>query len=299
MATSQIEETGVEDETAGGQQPPETQPPVTKPATETPDVGNAPETGPDKATAPRANDRIRQLVDAQKAERTAREAAEAESARLQTELEAAQSKAPAKTATETKHYLAGHPALKGQTPDGDGEVQIDGVWVKADYLANQYDIAHVREMIEGDQKTRKQAELDAREGQHRQELAEAVEAGITEMRDSVLPGLAGEHGDLVDRWVLKIVEAPINEAYHAGKFTPEFADETIKKAFGEARAMFAVFGTKQFQDNLKYAEQNKVGKVKTPGAPAEKTIHEMTARELEAESSEWARKAEEMSRRRT
>lgn len=263
------------------QTPTETQ--EANPAVETPET-----TGPS-----RAQKRIQQLLEERDEWK-----AKAEEATAQTYTPPVKEK-PAQVDADK----SGHPALMGQKPDDDGQVYVNGEWVNAKDLIRDHDIAELRRLVEGDQQARKQAELDAREAAHDKEVGDAILDHIAEYREANLPNSEGEHAKWADRTAFKLVRDELTEAYAIAKSDPKaaaafpaFAEKTIKEAFDDMRFGFAYYAQRQLESNAKAAETNKVKGPGTPGAPAEKSIQQMTAKELEAKSREWAAAAEKMSR---
>lgn len=236
----------------------------TAPAAEQEVLAEAPAIEPKPS---RAQERIRELIAERDAERTERE-------RLQAEAETKRTVETPKREKPSDRLVAapqsGHPALLGQEPDEDGDVTIGGRVLNAQDLIDRYEdrrqLNELRDLVQGDQKARHEAELDAKEASFRQGVWEAVEGRIAEMRETAFPQVTGDASSLIDADIQMRVRGPLAEAYAAGKLTLEFAEKTIQAAYEDAGRLFGIFGVKQFQDNLEYARTHKV----KPGVAGEK-----------------------------
>ncbi len=240
----------------------------------------------------RAQERITKLIEERNALR-----AELEAARQAEEPTGKTGKqAPAMKLADDNQA---HPALMGQVPDEDGQVLVNGRWVDAQDLIERYELKQaldeVRSLVTTDQKARQQAELDARENMHRQELANAVLDRVAEVRAAQYSDLKDDHADAVDGLVTRMIEGPIAKAFHDGTFTPEIGEKIIKQAFDDVKKFGGIFAASQLASNEQYASQHRV-QPGTPGTKAAKSIHEMTQKEIDAQSRIWAAKAEEQAR---
>jgi hypothetical protein len=207
---------------------------------------------------------------------------------------------PERPKAEPKQAYAGvegHPALRGQTPDADGDVYIDGEWVNAKAAIREYEREQKIESLQKRLDEQDSAKEQAAELQAQQEMASFIESAVVSMGRKAIPGLPDEVQGDVDEYIVaqagKLIGKQIEQ--DGGKWTgidDKVIQQAAQSAVEKAMRLFGSIATKQLQGNAQAREQHRV---KPDGGQAgvkgDKPFDQMTEREQNAYIQALASKA--------
>lgn len=153
-----------------------------------------------------------------------------------------------------------HPALEGLETNADGKVLFKGAYVSPKFVIEQYEQTQAENTSESERKSQVEAA--------QQELFNAVESAIVNLREESLPGLGKEHAALADEYILGQADLILTRALRAGEnLSPELIEQTGREAIDKAKRLFGIFGEIQVKENRRYAETYKVQPDGRPGVP--------------------------------
>lgn len=224
-------------------------------------------------------------------------------AKLQAENAALKAGSVTKTTGPTdaaaKSKTADHPALKGLTPDEDGDYLVDGNYYSRDELIKQYDSSRgydeLRERLDRMESTAENAQRDAEYNRTVTELHDKLSANVKDLRGQMFPDVPAAKQEMFDNRLLRNVYAMIEEKTQKGaELTEELLVGAITDTFTEERELLGILGAAQVADNTKSKSQHPVAPGGIPGAAAPKDPLSLPQRVAESLADKAARLAESM-----
>lgn len=179
-----------------------------------------------------------------------------------------------KSTGQTKSVETGsdeHPALKGLTPDADGEYLVNGRYYTEDELVERYEdretVRSLQERLDSKEQTEAQAKIKAEQEAAQRELQDGIVKKVTELREKALPNVPQEKVAKVDRNLLRMLNETLEAklAEDGAEFSTDLLQQSIADVFEEARDLFGIYGVQQLQDNQTTKTTTPV-KPGTPGA---------------------------------
>jgi hypothetical protein len=217
---------------------------------------------------------------------------QAEIANLKSQL-AEGSKATAKTDESGEH-----PALKGLTPDDDGEYKINGRFYTKEEVIDRWEtkneVTELRSLIEAKEAAEADAKYQSQIDAAGRELYESTLNTVKSIRNNLFPDVSNDDASQIDEDVMdRIVKLTSNTKQ--GELTGEKLTEFVEKAFEIERKKAGIYGAIQIKDNAKYKANNPV----TPGTPGTKPPIDplnMSKKDAHKIADEAARLAEQATR---
>lgn len=182
---------------------------------------------------------------------------QAKNAELESKL--SENKSSAKTDDSTDD----HPALKGLTPDEDGEYKINGRFYTREEVIDRWEtknqITELSSKLEAKERAEAEAMQKAESEKAQQELQESITSEVKRLRADIMPDIPTDKVDKIDNSIMRTLNEIVTQKLNGGaEFSGELISASIAEALEETRELFGVYGSVQIKDNAKYKAENPV-----------------------------------------
>lgn len=169
-----------------------------------------------------------------------------------------------------------HPAVKGLKVTDDGDVMYHGVAVPPEFVIQMEaraektaDLEAKLAELESGRTTDKVSEAEAKLARVQEEFVRGIADTVSEVREQAFPNLPKDAQAPVDDYLCQITDTLLSQRVAQGQeLTGDAAVAAVETAISQARELFGIFGTLQFQSNREHADQNKLRPDGQMGVPA-------------------------------